>query len=560
MDAVKPPADMKLPHSRTLYELVCEQAARFPDRIAVICGERKASYRDLAEAAGRIGSALRAAGFERSDRVGILIENRLEWLECCFGAAAIGATIVPFSTWSKPPELAYLLADAEIDTLFTVEAFAGQNFAEALTALVPEASDAPPGELRSREFPRLRQIVMLGGTPQRGWIGYNAFRGDHAPLSPDAGANPEDDALILYTSGSSARPKAVRLRHGAVIENGFNIGQRMHLGPDDRVLLAPPLFWSYGAANALPATLTHGATLVLQGRFEPGEWLGLIERRRCTAVYTLPSMTGAALRHPEFRRERVKSLRTGLMIGSPEEVRAAAEELGADQICNIYGATETYGNCCVTPCDWPLDRRMHSQGPPLPGMRLRIVDPETGRVLPAGETGLVEVGGHVTPGYAGATAAHNAAAFTADGYFRTGDLGFLDAQGDFRFVGRDAEIIKRGGINVSPAEVESLLLQYPGVAEAAVVGAAAGERGQAIVAFVVAHPGVSLDPDALREHCRRLASSYKVPDHIEIRDALPVTETGKLFRRALRDQAQALVGDTGARSGRGLARGVRSAT
>ncbi len=527
---------MTSPQSRTLYELVCEQAARFPDRIAVICGERKASYRDLAEAAGRIGSALRAAGFERSDRVGILIENRLEWLECCFGAAAIGATVVPFSTWSKPPELAYLLADAEIDTLFAVEAFAGQNFAEALAVLVPEASGAPPGEWGSREFPRLRQIVLLGGTLQRGWIGYNAFRGDHAPLSPDAGANPEDDALILYTSGSSARPKAVRLRHGAVIENGFNIGERMHLGPDDRVLLAPPLFWSYGAANALPATLTHGATLVLQDRFEPGEWLGLIERRRCTAVYTLPSMTGAGLRHPEFRRERVKSLRTGLMIGSPEEVRVAAEELGADQICNIYGATETYGNCCVTPCDWPLDRRMHSQGPPLPGMRLRIVDPEPGRVLPAGETGLVEVGGHVTPGHAGESAAHNAVAFTADGY------------------------IKRGGINVSPAEVESLLLQYPGVAQAAVVGAAAGERGEAIVAFVVPHPGASLDPDALREHCRRLASSYKVPDHIEIRDALPVTETGKLFRRALRDQAQALVGDTGARSGRGLARGVRSAT
>src|SRR5438477_4423989 len=550
---------MRPPDSRTLFELLRGQAERFRERVAVICGERVATYRALADAAGRIGAGLHAAGFGRGDRVGLLINNRLEWLECCFGAAAIGATVVPFSTWSKPQELAYLLADAEIDALFAVEGFAGQNFAEALAMLVPEATTARPGQWRSREFPRLRQIVMLGASLQPGWIAYDEFRDDDGP-APAEKATPEDDALILYTSGSSARPKAVRLQHYGVIENGFNIGERMGLGPDDRVLLAPPLFWSYGAANALPATLTHGATLALQGRFEPGEWLGLIERRRCTAVYTLPSMTGAALRHPEFRRERVKSLRTGLMIGSPEEVRAAAEEPGADQICNIYGATETYGNCCVTPCDWPLDRRMHSQGPPLPGMRLRIVDPETGRVLPAGETGLVEVGGHVTPGYAGATAAHNAVAFTADGYFRTGDVGFLDARSDFRFVGRDAEIIKRGGINVSPAEVESLLLQYPGVAQAAVVGAAAGERGQAIVALLVPHPGASLDPDALREHCRRLASSYKVPDQIEIRDALPITETGKLFRRALRDQAQALVGDTEARSGRGLARGVRSAT
>ena len=253
-------------------------------------------------------------------------------------------------------------------------------------------------------------------------------------------------------------------------------------------------------------------------------------------------MTGAALRHPEFRRERVASLRTGLMIGSSEEVRIAAEELGAAQICNIYGSTETYGNCCVTPCDWPLARRMHSQGPPLPGMRLRIVDPDTRRILGPDETGTVEVAGHVTPGYSGASAEHNKTVFTADGYFRTGDTGFLDAEGCFHFAGRDTDIIKRAGINVSPAEVESLLLQHPAVAQAAVVGAASGERGESIVAFVVPAAGASADADALRAYCRALASSYKVPDRIEICAELPATETGKLLRRALKDRAQMLMG------------------
>jgi fatty-acyl-CoA synthase len=307
------------------------------------------------------------------------------------------------------------------------------------------------------------------------------------------------------------------------------------------VLLAPPLFWSYGAANALPATLSHGAALVLQPRFEPGGWLDMIERHRCTAVYTLPSMTGAALRHPDFRRARTASLRTGLMIGSPEEVRIAAEELAAPQICNIYGSTETYGNCCVTPANWPLGRRMTSQGPPLPGARLRIVDPETSAELPAGAIGAVEVAGSATPGYAGASAVNNETAFTADGYFRTGDLGSLDAAGGFHFAARDNDMIKRAGINVSPAEVETLLLQYPGVAQAAVVGAAAGERGEAIVAFVVAAEGTSLDPETLRVYCRALVSSYKVPDRIVLCPVLPTTETGKLFRRGLKEQAAALM-------------------
>jgi fatty-acyl-CoA synthase len=378
---------------------------------------------------------------------------------------------------------------------------------------------------------------------QPGWIAYERLTAERS-LKTRSEASPTDDCFILYTSGSSARPKAVRLQHHAVIENGFNIGERMGLTPDDCVLLAPPLFWAYGAVNALPATLTHGATLVLQERFDAGEWISLVARYHCTAAYTLPSITGAVLRHPEFHRKRVASLRTGLMIGSAEDVRVAAEDLGATEICNIYGATEIYGNCCVTPHDWQLERRMVSQGPPLPGVTIRITDPESGSALSDGSTGAVEVTGYVTPGYCGASAEYNASVFTADGYFRTGDLGYLDEAGDFHFVARDADIIKRAGINVSPTEVESVLLAYNGVSQAAVVGTAAGERGEAIIAFVVPTPGAMLDDERLRAHCRAVASAYKVPDHIEICAALPVTETGKLFRRALKERAQELIGAT----------------
>ncbi|MBV9551676.1 MAG: acyl--CoA ligase, partial [Alphaproteobacteria bacterium] len=440
---------------RTLFTLLRAQAERFANRPAVVAGGRSTTYRELLAAATRVAGGLAVRGIGRGSRVGVLTENRREWLEAVFGAAALGAVAVPLSTWSREGELDWLIGDAQLDAVIAVAAFAGQNFAAPLTHLQPR-------------HPRLKTVVIISEPSAPRCLSYADFIAAAAPHERDE-ARPDDDALILYTSGSSARPKAVRLRHGATVANGFAIGERMALTEADRVLLAPPLFWAYGAVNALPATLAHGAALVLQPRFEAGGWLDLIEAERCTAVYTLPSMTGAAIRHPGFRRARTASLRTGLMIGSAEEVRIAAEELAVPQICNVYGATETYGNCAVTPCGWPLPRRMQSQGPPLPGMAIRIVDPDSGRTLPAGEVGAVEVGGLVTPGYCGASAEHNAAAFTADGCFRTGDIAALDPSGDFRFVARGSDIIKRAGINVSPAEVESLLLRHPAVAQAAVV-------------------------------------------------------------------------------------------
>jgi fatty-acyl-CoA synthase len=516
---------MQPPFSRTAYELLVEQATRTPSALAAITTSESVDYATLAQRAAQVAGALRHRGIRRGDRIGILLNNRVEWLEIFFGAAALGAVVVPFSTWSKRGELDFLLQDSNVRCLFMLGQFGEQNFAEDLLALRNE-----------NRHPQLELVVQVDGAPPRGWHAYADFRASEAltALPPGEGASAADPVLILYTSGSSSRPKSVPLDHYGVIENGFNIGERQGLTPADRVLVAPPLFWAYGGINALPATLTHGATLVLQSRFEPGEALDLIERHRCTSIYTLPAMTSALLAHPSFSRERTRSLRTGLTIGSPQDVIKAAEQLGATQICNVYGQTETYGNCCVTWHHWPLERRAHCQGEPLPGVTVRIVDTESGAPSPPGQAGHVEVTGYQTRGYAGASTGHNAEVFTADGYFRTGDLGSLNTDGTFSFAGRSSEMIKRQGINVSPAEIEEILQQHPEVGIAGVVGLPDPEKGEIIVAFVVPKPGTEPTPETLIAHCRATASRYKVPDRIDLSQSLPLTVTGKVMRRELK--------------------------
>lgn len=520
------------PFARSLPDLLREQAGVRPDALAVIGENAEASFATLYARASRIAAALRRDGIGRGSRIGMLLGNGLEWLEIFFGASMAGAVVVPFSTWSTRAELEFLIADSAVSVLFCRPRFLDRDFETDLAELV-----------RSNRRASLKTIVVLapstaiGPTIDR----YLDGAGQLQPLPPGEGPGAGDDAVVLYTSGSTSRPKGVRLKHSGIIENGFNIGERQGLRPDDRVFLPTPLFWSYGAANALPATFSHGGCLVLPDRFEAGAALSMIERAGCTAIYTLPAITNAMLRHASFDRSRTRTLRTGLTIGSPRDFLAAAEDLGVPHLCNIYGATETYGNCAVTKHDWPLRRRANCQGKPLPGQTFRFRNVETGVLVPAGQPGLVEVSGYVSPGYSGASAALNPDAFTEDGFYRTGDIGFLDAEGSFVFVGRDSDMIKRAGINISPAEIEDVMKTFTGVSQAAVVGVPDAERGELVVAYVVPHGGAAVAPAELLEHCRKQLSKYKLPDRIEIAEALPLTATGKLQRKDLRKSATALL-------------------
>ena len=514
------------PPASTFFELVCAWAGRAPAAPAVVSAQGRFDYAALEQRARRAAAALQAAGIRRGDRVGLLLANRIEWIDLCLGAGALGATTVPLSTWSTRNELAFLLDDAKLSLLVAQASFGERDYHADLLAL----KDCPG-------WPHSVWLLDRESTPfARFSDGLEAAPADIAV----SGADPQSDALVLYTSGSTSEPKAVPLAQYAVVENAFYIGERQGLMPSDKVLLAAPLFWAYGGANALPATLSHGAALVLLEKFDAGAAIEAIERERCTAIYTLPAMTGAIARHPSYQKQRLASLRTGLTLGSPEEFVSQVEVLGARELCNIYGATETCGNCCVTWHHWPLERRARCQGPPLPGQELRFVDEETGLPVPPGAPGLVEVRGYTTRGYQGASAQQNPKAFSADGFYRTGDMGRLDADGAFVFVGRVSEMIKRAGINVSPAEVEAALRRHRSVTDVAVTGVPDAERGERIVAFVVPREGERFDAQALQDHCAAELSKYKLPDRIEACDALPLTVTGKLQRKELKRLAAAL--------------------
>lgn len=521
---------------RTFPEL-CRNAAHLGgSRVAVIDDRgRQLSYDALLADAGALARGLRSIGGGAGGTVGLLAPNSTDWVVSALGCHLAGSAVAAFHTWVKPHDLDFLLRHSGVSTLIVASDVGGRDLLSPLAALVPALADEAPDTWRSERYLALRRVVVMGDSPLGGAHRWDAVL-EAGRAEPDVGGGEPvgaaDVAFVLYTSGSTADPKGVPLLHGDMVDNGFWIGERMGLGPTDRVWLGSPLFWSFGSANAMVATFSHRATLVLQEKFDAERAAAQIAEQRCTAAYLLPALAHAFADMAGVG-DAFATVRTGLTIGRPDEVRAVAEGLGVAGICNVYGSTETYGNCCVTPHDMPLDDRVRCQGPPLPGMELRIVDPNSGEEVAPGEEGAVLVRGRITPAYLDAEEL-NAETFDADGWYHTGDIGRIDEAGCFVFTTRDSDMIKTNGINVSPAEVEVFLLSDPDVAEAVVVGAPDAVRGEVVVAFVRAAPGAALDAEAIIARCQDELAGYKVPRAVHVVSEMPQTATGKLSRKQLR--------------------------
>ncbi len=535
------------PRSRTLGGLVDEMAAARPDADAVVFRGERVGFAELRDRADTVARAFLALGVRRGDRVAVLLPNRPEWVIAAVAAAKVGAATAAVSTFSAPPEIAWKREHARPSVIVTMEAFRGRGYLAAIHDVVPELSRAAPGALRSERLPELRAVVSIDARRHDGvhaWADLPRRADEVRPAAlaaAQAAVSPADLCYILYTSGSTATPKGVMLEHGGVIDNGFAIGARMRLTAADRVWLAVPLFWSFGSANALPALLTHGGALILQEAFEPGEALALLDGERCSVYYGMANMARAILEHPERGRCALAAMRTGLTIGLPEDIAMTMEAVSARELCNVYGATETYGNCAVTDAHDPRDVRLTTQGRPLPGMEIRVVESGTERPLPPETVGELRVRGCVTPGYY-RDPEQTRAAFDADGFFMSGDLGMLDGDGRVRFHGRLKEMIKTGGINVAPLEVEGVLLAHPAVKQAYVVGLPDRGKGEIAAAAVELHEGATATAEALTAFCRQRLAGYKVPARIVFRKAeeFPRTATGKVQKPRLREELERL--------------------
>jgi fatty-acyl-CoA synthase len=520
-----------MPTSRTIPRLLDELATRFGAREALVGGAQRYTYASLRDEVRAFAKGLHALGVRKGDKVAILMGNKPEWIVADLAICLIGGIMVAVNTWATRRELQHILSHSDSTMVIATDSYLKYDYFAMLEELEPLA----------QSIPLLRRIVHVGARAYKDSIPFQDVfaRGrdveDAVIDTASAAVDPQDLAYILYTSGSTSTPKGVQLQHYALIENMWHIGERMHVTEHDRLWLAVSLFWGLGCENALFNLMTHGGCVVLQESFEPGEALRIISQERCTVFYGMPNMVQAIAEHPDRARYDISSLRRGGTLGTPEQLQRIVD-LGVKDISTIYGLTESYGNCTVADGHDPQEVRFATVGRPLPGVDLRIVDPETGQEQPRGTVGEIRLKGYVTVGYY-KDEDKNREAFDANGYFRTGDLGFLDENDNLYFRGRLKEMIKTGGINVAPVEVEETLLRHPAVKLAFVTGVPDDRRDEVIAAVIVRHDGKGVDQATLTEHCRRELASYKVPRLMAFVNEtdLPLTTTGKLQKNRLVD-------------------------
>ncbi|MFI5967429.1 long-chain fatty acid--CoA ligase [Streptomyces asoensis] len=484
------------------------RARKTPHRTALVHDGRPTDYRTLHTRTTRLAHALRARGVRRGDRIAYLGPNHPSYLETLFAAGTLGAVFVPLNTRLAGPEIAYQLADSGAKALVYGPSHAG------LVAGLPGTTD-------------VRTYVEVGGEYEEAL----AAASDEPIDTPVA---PDDTCIIMYTSGTTGRPKGAMLTHGNLTWNAVNVLVDTDLIADERALVCAPLFHTAGLNMLTLPVLLKGGCCVLVEAFDPEAAFDLIERHRITFMFGVPTMFEQVARHPRWADADLSSLRILTCGGSPVSTPLiAAYQRRGLTFLQGYGMTEASPGTLFLDAEHAISKA-GSAGVPHFFSDVRVVRPDLAPVR-TGETGEVVVRGpHVMPGYWGLP--EETAASFADGWFRSGDAARVDEDGYVHIVDRIKDMIISGGENIYPAEIEDLLLAHPDIVECAVIGVSDDKWGEVPRAVVVLRDGASADPDEVLASLAGRLAKYKIPKSVVVADALPRTASGKLLKSRVRSR------------------------
>ncbi|MEO8557434.1 MAG: AMP-binding protein [Rhodospirillales bacterium] len=531
---------------KTFADAVDWAAATNPTNEALVFGDTRLNYSQLAARIRRFARGLVALGVRPGDHVSLWMPDSIDWVVARWAVPYLGAVLVPINTRFRDNDVGYVLGQSDSKFLIVDEGYGSVRYLDILERIAPGFRRQERGEWAIEQLPQLRSVIGRGaGIPGCMW----RFE-DIETMGAEAGDQPDildeckkqvkaqDVAQILYTSGTTSFPKGAMVRHGPILQNNFNTIERFNMTPADRYLTAVPLFSATGTSYTL-STLLCGCAMVIIDRFDAKKFCETVEKEKVTFTFFVDAIVHDLREYPDLKKHDLSSLRTG--TGGPlsaESFRFIVEQLGASEFTSVYGMSETSNAICRSYWYEPLELKLRNNGKPVPGVTVHIVDVDSGEELPAGRVGEMCIEGYtVMAGYY-KRPEENAKAFDPRGWLHSGDLGELTEDGYVVFRGRVKEMIKPGGFNVATQEIEEFLQSCPGVKQAVVVGVPDPRMGEVAYAYVQPKDGETPVAAEIIARCKQSIAGYKVPRFVEIVAEFPFTSTGKVKKLEMKEMAR----------------------
>jgi len=529
----------------TLGSLTDRAGEKFRDLEGLYFKDNRWSFGQLAEDVNRAAKGLIHLGIQPGEKISLWVPNRPEFIHLFFALAKIGAVIVPINTFLRTTDTAYLLKQSNTSTLIAVDQSGPINYLSMIYEIVPSLSEARTSEISLAEFPDLKKILILSNKAYNGTYSWPEVLEMGNAVSDDTlwkrseGVNPDSTVLIMYTSGTTGFPKGVMHTHN-VIRNITDRANRMGITFADVILMYLPLFHTFGLTEGALMSMLTGARMVLTERFDPAESLALIQEEKATLLHGFDTHFKDLIEQQERTPRDVTSLRTGILaagMSSSVPIALGASKVLCPNLLSGFGMSEIGVGACLSFLTSNEDQRCEASGFPAPGCEVKVVHPDTEEEQPPGKSGEILIRGYmVMQGYYNKPE-ETAKAVDGDGWLHTGDMGMMRPDGHLRFVGRFKEMLKIGGENVDPMEVEAFLLNHPSIAQIAIVGYPDERLSEVGAAFVRLEVGQRLSKEVVVDYCKGKIASYKIPRYVVFVEDYPMTASGKIKKVELRELA-----------------------